>query len=290
MENNVYEVLNFSDNDIVEESYGVSQIQKRAHEDAYQIKLIGKLRYYAIFDGHGGPFKLKRNHVAKYCVDNLHNKIEKYLSNVDLNNEEYVCKAIIQAFMDLDTEMYTNGIYFGSTCTCLLIDDERRKIYQVNLGDSRSILFINDKIISITIDHHPDNEEEKLRIEKGGGTVSYGRVNGDLAVTRSFGDFDLKSNREVTYDPVNGIISAVPDIKVINLDTIDFNPLNIQERIIFMLTSDAPFEDMTFEKFFNETIRQLSENTYDFSLTTSRLTQWLKRQTSDDITIIIGKV
>lgn len=57
-----------------------------------------------------------------------------------------------------------------------------------------------------------------------------------------------------------------------------------------MLTSDAPFEDMTFEKFFNETIRQLSDNNYNFSLTTSRLTQWLKPQTSDDITIIIGKV
>lgn len=67
MENNFCQVLNSSDNE--------SQIPKRAYEDAYQIKLIGKLRYYAVFDGHGGTFKLQRGHVAKYCADNLHIKI-----------------------------------------------------------------------------------------------------------------------------------------------------------------------------------------------------------------------
>lgn len=45
---------------------------------------VYQFRYYAVFDGHGGPFKLNHKHVAKYCVDNLHNKMEKYLSVINL--------------------------------------------------------------------------------------------------------------------------------------------------------------------------------------------------------------
>lgn len=67
--------------------------------------------------------------------------------------------------MDLDIEMYVDNLDFGSTCTCLLIDQDRRKIYQVNLGDSRSVIFVDDKIISVTEDHQPNNNEEKMRIE-----------------------------------------------------------------------------------------------------------------------------
>lgn len=262
------------------QNYGISQIQKRANEDIYQIGIIGKIQYYAVFDGHGGPFKLDNEHVAKYCADNLHIKLQEYLDEIDINDEQCVCEQITKAFISLDIEMYNNKIEYGSTCTCLLIDKEREKIYQVNLGDSRSVIFVDDEIISVTDDHQPDDHDEIIRILKAGGNISYGRVNGDLAVTRSFGDFDLKSNKEVIYDPVNGIISAIPDIKIIQ----------IQDKMMFMITSDAPFEDMNLARFFKETIKQLSLTNYNFSLTTLQLTHWLKHQTSDDITIIIGKV
>ena len=48
------------------------------------------------------------------------------------------------------------------------------------------------KIYCLNTYHKPTLKLEKLRIEENGGTVSNGRVNGILAVSRSLGDFNFK--------------------------------------------------------------------------------------------------
>ena len=55
----------------------------------------------------------------------------------------------------------------------------------------------NRTILLTTHDHKPNLKLEKLRIEENGGTVSNGRVNGILAVSRSLGDFNFKDRVEV---------------------------------------------------------------------------------------------
>lgn len=47
-----------------------------------------------------------------------------------------------------------------------------------NAGDSRTVLGRNGQALEMSEDHKPDNEGEKSRIEKAGGFVSDGRVNG----------------------------------------------------------------------------------------------------------------
>lgn len=49
----------------------------------------------------------------------------------------------------------------------------------------------------MSIDHKPDNIDEKKRIEKAGGFVSDGRVNGNLNLSRALGDLEYKRDEKL---------------------------------------------------------------------------------------------
>lgn len=62
----------------------------------------------------------------------------------------------------------------------------------------------------MSVDHKPDEESEKKRIIKAGGTVSDGRINNNLNLSRSLGDFSYKNNKN--FNPEEQIITSFPDI------------------------------------------------------------------------------
>ena len=65
-------------------------------------------------------------------------------------------------------------------------------------------------------DHKPEMESEKSRIYKAEGWISDGRVKGNLNLTRGFGDLEYKQNKNLK--PEEQIITANPDIKVVDFD------------------------------------------------------------------------
>jgi len=73
-------------------------------------------------------------------------------------------------------------------------------IYCANAGDSRCIISNNGKAEELSKDHKPKNEKEKERIEKAGGYVHEGRINGNLSVSRAIGDFEYKNNANLPKD------------------------------------------------------------------------------------------
>jgi serine/threonine protein phosphatase PrpC len=257
------------------DTYGGYQIQQRAHEDRYMMTTWRSFRYCAIFDGHGGPNN-NGNHVVDYCTQHLHKMLFRNIQLIDMNNESKVRDAIIQTFIQFDTEMFLLDKKYGTTCTIVLIDDTRNKIYQINAGDSRSIIFDANRIISITTDHTP--EFDRNRIFSNGGKIINGRINGSLMISRGFGDFSMKmvSNR---FDPINGLVSIVPTITIIP------KPVHAYA----LLTSDAPFEN---DVFINEDLVYMTQIilTETPKAIAHRLVNIVAPKTTDDTTIIIVKI
>jgi serine/threonine protein phosphatase PrpC len=83
------------------------------------------------------------------------------------------------------------------------------EIFVANAGDSRAILSVEPEPdtlrgVQISEDHKPDRPDEKARIESHGGKIKYHgvwRVNGNLALSRAFGDTTSKSRPFVIATP-----------------------------------------------------------------------------------------
>ena len=83
-------------------------------------------------------------------------------------------------------------------CTALAVMVTPQFIVCANAGDSRSVYSRNGhRAVPLSFDHKPDDEIEKQRIYRAGGTVRAGRVDGDLAVSRGLGDFRFKDTNVV---------------------------------------------------------------------------------------------
>lgn len=269
-------------------TYGAYQQQQRAFEDRYQVKQIGPFKYIAVFDGHGGSeYRYHRqnnlNHIVDLAMNSLHNVISQQLSSIDINDTQDVTSAINNAFLTFDRDAKVNGALCGCTCTMLLIDTINRRIYQVNLGDSSSMIFNEQGIImSSTVAHSPTDNEERARIELAGGKVINNRVNGMLAVSRAFGDYAFKGNNNIPYDPINGCVSSLPTVTIIDTST--------TKRLYYLLTSDAPYEMQYFTN--NDLVLmawQLLQNDGSYEDIARKLVTTIVQHTTDDTTIVIGR-
>jgi len=100
----------------------------------------------------------------------------------------------------------------GTTGVIVLVTPHH--IVCANAGDSRAVLARNGVALPLSFDHKPANDVEAVRVDKSGGFVKNGRVDGDLAVSRAFGDFSYKKNESFSSTEKHLRVSAVPDILV----------------------------------------------------------------------------
>lgn len=80
----------------------------------------------------------------------------------------------------------------GSTAVVVLLTPTH--ILCANAGDSRALVRRHGRVLPLSFDHKPSNLVERRRIVKAGGFVKKRRVDGDLAVSRAFGDFCMKNH------------------------------------------------------------------------------------------------
>ncbi|CAJ1935881.1 unnamed protein product [Sphenostylis stenocarpa] len=167
---------------------------KHRNLDGYDLGL------YAIFDGHSG------HEVAKYLQSHL---FENILSEPGF--WEYPVQAVKKACKATDDEILENiaDSRGGSTAVVAILVNGV-KLLVANVGDSRAISCKNGLAKPLTVDHDP--EKEKALVESRGGFVSkrpgnVPRVDGQLAMTRAFGDGKLKEH-----------ITAEPDVTIRKID------------------------------------------------------------------------
>lgn len=114
-----------------------------------------------------------------------------------------------------------HAIHAGATAIVAVIAG--RTLTIANAGDSRAVLCRGGEkptTIALSLDHKPMQERELTRIRNAGGFVNaFGRVNGNLNLSRSIGD--LKYKQVASMPPEKQIITAHPDIKQIELTSDD---------------------------------------------------------------------
>lgn len=160
--------------------------------------------YFAVFDGHAG------SQISLHCAEHLMSTI---LESESFSKHKYEA-GIREGFLQLDEDM--RKLYHdqqgGSTAICVFVSPD--KIYLVNCGDSRAVISRNGAAVISTIDHKPFSPKEQERIQNAGGSVMIKRINGTLAVSRAFGDYDFKNDG--SKSPVDQMVSPEPDIIVCN--------------------------------------------------------------------------
>jgi serine/threonine protein phosphatase PrpC len=180
-------------------------------EDTYKIaKLSNSTEFYGVFDGHGGW------EISALLKDVLAKKFEDLLQSnktFDYTNVSVVTELIRTVCLDLGKEIFEliNCRTIGSTAVFALRFGQY--LYLVNIGDSTGVVIDNQGNLLIkTKNHKPDDKDEKNRIEKHGAKVSNGRVNGQLAVSRSFGDNYYNSKHQKMYSGFETVVTHEPDI------------------------------------------------------------------------------
>ena len=159
----------------------------RADEDrSVTTEINNQGMLFAVFDGHGG------SEVSTLLSEKFPNFLAAALKNIDVNQTNIFAQTFQKAIDEFEVNyILPQKVKSGSTATFLFVTD--KLVYTINLGDSRTVLFdLNGKIIGATIDHTPNSE--KQRIINTGHQVIGGRIDGQIAISRSFGDFNYKTS------------------------------------------------------------------------------------------------
>ncbi|XP_078419552.1 integrin-linked kinase-associated serine/threonine phosphatase 2C isoform X3 [Cetorhinus maximus] len=139
---------------------------------------ISRLSYFAVFDGHGGT------RASKYAAQNLHLNLARNFPKGEVNSiEKTIKKCLLMTFKQTDEGFLKQASSQkpawkdGSTATCVLLVD--KDLYVANLGDSRAVLCrmneASKKLTALPLakEHNPTQYDERMRIQKAGGTVRF---------------------------------------------------------------------------------------------------------------------
>lgn len=229
------------------------------------------INLFGVFDGHGG------SRVSKYLKSNLPDFFLIKLKNNIYKNKKDFINYVNEIYNFLQNNLKMKhpkaAEYCGSTaCVAVNCIDEKNKdvLWLINVGDSRAVLCNKSgEAVQLTVDHKPNEPEEKLRIEQLGGKIYYDgsdwRVK-TLSLSRSFGDLDC-----CPY------VTHVPSI-------IKYK-INSKDKFL-IIACDGLWDALTNQSAI-EFIRDLSFKNYTGNYAKELANYGLEKGSQDNITVIV---
>eukprot|EP01006_Ploeotia_vitrea_P060186 TRINITY_DN75455_c0_g1_i1.p1 TRINITY_DN75455_c0_g1~~TRINITY_DN75455_c0_g1_i1.p1 ORF type:complete len:781 (+),score=128.69 TRINITY_DN75455_c0_g1_i1:85-2343(+) len=246
----------------------VSMTGHRANmEDAHAVRCESNWGFFGVFDGHNGA------NCASFCS-------RAFPPAIAAATPPLSAEKIEEITLDIDAQYNKGNPPGGSTAALVIASLTEPNKYHVqvsHVGDSR-VLVANRTTGNIkysTVDHKPNLVRERMRIEKYGGVVKNGRVDGRLAMSRAMGDPEFKVGRP---NPLERRLTAQPDTAVMDCSTDD----------IVIVACDGIFEnEFSDEQVVAFVIKQL-QTTPDLGKVVARLCdESLRRGSSDNLTAMV---
>ncbi|KAJ9165840.1 hypothetical protein P3X46_020666 [Hevea brasiliensis] len=219
--------------------------------------------FYGVFDGHGGTdaASFVRNNILRFIIEDPHFPI-------------CMEKAIRSAFVKADYAFADDSeldISSGTTALTALIFG--RTLIIANAGDCRAVLGRRGRAIEMSKDHKPNCTSERLRIEKLGGVIYDGYLNGQLSVARALGDWHMKGPKGSACP-----LSAEPELQDTNLT---------EEDEFLILGCDGLWDVMSSQCAVTIARKELMLHNDAERCSRELVREALKRSTCDNVTVIV---
>lgn len=169
-------------------------IEKWQFENEQDVrKQLSNISMACVFDGHSGV------RCAQLLAQHLAGKLVTHKGFLKAGKNG-IDAAIQDTFEEMDKEICETLALekdgSGSTCVLTLFDGRKKLFTVANTGDSMCVLSRGGRAVRLHRLHRlgggQGDVEERKRVEAAGGKVINSRVNGVLAISRAFGDIQMK--------------------------------------------------------------------------------------------------
>ncbi|KAM1062442.1 hypothetical protein ACFX13_027429 [Malus domestica] len=219
--------------------------------------------FYGVFDGHNGvdAASFIKSNILKFIVEDSH-------------FPSVVRKAVRRAFVKADHAFAdASSVDKSSGTTALTALILGRTMLIANAGDCRAVLGKRGRAIELSKDHKPNCTSERLRIEKLGGVIYDGYLNGQLSVARALGDWHIKGSKGSTCP-----LSSEPELEEIVLT---------EEDEFLIIGCDGLWDVMSSQCAVTMVRKELMQHNDPERCSKVLVKEALQRNTCDNLTVVV---
>eukprot|EP00475_Leptophrys_vorax_P002542 TRINITY_DN1141_c0_g1_i1.p1 TRINITY_DN1141_c0_g1~~TRINITY_DN1141_c0_g1_i1.p1 ORF type:complete len:332 (-),score=72.23 TRINITY_DN1141_c0_g1_i1:130-1125(-) len=226
-----------------------------------KMAVSGALSFFGVFDGHGG--RKAAEYTRDHLLDNLKFSLWQGMQVEDSFKFAYLRTEY--DFFETSPVEETSG----ATAVTVLIENDTKRFWCANAGDSRAIMCRNGEAVALSEDHRVSNAAEVERIQKLGGFIKNKRAMGRLECFRTIGDADVDSK----------VITAEPEVKSGVIEDTDEFIILACDGLYDVLTNDEIVQFVQELRTQGLTAKEISQRLVDHAINV--------RYSKDNVTMIL---